>query len=261
MSPILKKTILIFFTVVSISVLLSISFLNLTDNYLEHELLFNTIRRGVLLFITFLLMRYIRVPNMNNNIFNQPVDLLTVLTTIVYFSYEVYRLPIDIYQHSFWIVSKMLIGVFEELFFRVVLFRLIYFSLDCLNRSKKLVSASLITSFLFGIVHFANLIHPNSDLLSVVNQTIFAFGIGMILQVILFKTRSILLVICLHGVWDYTRSQDRFFVPSEVVATRIEHSIADFIGNIVVFGFLALIVAALSILILKSAKNTDDISL
>jgi membrane protease YdiL (CAAX protease family) len=259
MNPILKKTILTFLGVVGLSVSMTVSFFKLPDNYLVYELHFNMIRRGVLLFITFWLMWYIKVPKMNHNIFNRPVDLFTVLMTIVYFSYEIYKLPIDIYQHSLFIGSKMLIGVFEELFFRVVLFRLIFCLLVSSSSCHILTKAALITSFLFGVAHYTNLVHPSSDLLSVVNQTIFAFAVGMMMQVVLVKTRSLLLVICLHGVWDYTRGNQRLFVPSEMVPRNIAHSLEDFIGNIVVFGFLAMIVAAISILILKTVKHAEDL--
>jgi hypothetical protein len=62
MNPILKKTILTFLGVVGISVSMTESFLKLPDNYLVYELHLNMIRRGVLLFITFWLMWYIKVP-------------------------------------------------------------------------------------------------------------------------------------------------------------------------------------------------------
>jgi hypothetical protein len=68
MNPILKKTILTFLGVVGISVSMTESFLKLPDNYLVYELHFNMIRRGVLLFITFWLMWYIKVPKMIQSI-------------------------------------------------------------------------------------------------------------------------------------------------------------------------------------------------
>jgi hypothetical protein len=68
MNPILKKTILTFLGVVGISVSMTESFLKLPDNYLVYELHLNMIRRGVLLFITFWLMWYIKVPKMIQSI-------------------------------------------------------------------------------------------------------------------------------------------------------------------------------------------------
>lgn len=93
------------------------------------------------------------------------------------------------------IVVTLLIGVIEELEFRGVIYTFL---------EEQKLFAIMVSSALFGLVHFLNLFY-NPDVMSVIVQVIFATGFGMVMAVVRFKTNLLLPQILMHALWDFNQ--------------------------------------------------------
>ncbi len=101
-------------------------------------------------------------------------------------------------------------AVFEEVIFRGIF---IY------NLKKKGISdmqCMLISSCLFSVVHLTNL--AGMSLPSVALQTVYSFVIGMVFAAIYLKNRSLLQVIAVHFLIDFTT---RIFVSQPAVSSYL----------------------------------------
>jgi membrane protease YdiL (CAAX protease family) len=84
-------------------------------------------------------------------------------------------------------------GLFEEIMFRGIIFTLL---LSRFSKKKTLY----LSAFLFGIVHYANLLHDCSSVMVLYTtaQVIWAFGMGVLWGYLVIKTNSIIPGIILH---------------------------------------------------------------
>ena len=92
------------------------------------------------------------------------------------------------------LATAILIGVVEEFLFRGVIF-------SALEESGA-VNAILISSIIFALTHFLNLVY-GADLLDTVVQVVFAFGFGLVMSVVRSKTKLLLPLILTHALWDF----------------------------------------------------------
>jgi membrane protease YdiL (CAAX protease family) len=107
---------------------------------------------------------------------------------------------INTYLHIVFIFKCFATGFFEEIVFRVFLFNSIIQSHIFLQK-KNIFTSYILTSVLFGLVHFTNV--STSDFFNVLNQVLLAFGLGMIFQVLLAKYNNILFISSLHSLINY----------------------------------------------------------
>lgn len=68
---------------------------------------------------------------------------------------------------------------------------------------NSLILTIVSTSMLFGLAHLSNLFNPDFDILSVINQILFAISIGLFLQSLYIRTRSLILIICIQALINY----------------------------------------------------------
>jgi len=170
---------------------------------------------------------------------------------LFYFWFEFSQLPTNQFINSLLIISQIGTGIFEELFFRVILFYLIY----CILKDKSLIKALVVTSILFGLSHFTNLIDSDNSLPSVINQCIFAYSLGIIFQLIFLKTRSIFIGICLHGVWDYFATKDILTETKEVLIQEQDYTFLDIIQGSSAWMVFALIITGVGLVIVRIGKQ------
>jgi len=112
-------------------------------------------------------------------------------------------------DHFTFLCNVFATGVFEELLFRVLLFYLI------LTKYPDKWKSVLITSFIFSLAHFSNLLNPDVVKISILNQVVFAFGIGVLLQTLLLRFKSLFLIITLHSLLNYFGSYKRILLHQE----------------------------------------------
>jgi uncharacterized protein len=142
----------------------------------------------------------------------------------------------------------LLTGFLEELVFRVLFFS--YLSCLLVNKSSRIFKSVFLTSILFSICHFTNILHDN--IYNVINQMIFAFVIGFFLQLFFLRLRNIIIISVFHGILNYANmiqnnsknvannNLEKFNSPSNFLFIL-------FIIIIIIFGFL----------IFKYLKNSD----
>lgn len=91
-------------------------------------------------------------------------------------------------------------GLYEELFFRGLLFIVLLEVLK--DHSYKTIKAILISSFLFGILHFVNILGGASTGF-VLQQIGYSFLLGILWATIFVQTKNILFPIFLHGIYNF----------------------------------------------------------
>ncbi len=159
------------------------------------------------------------------------------------------HLSISFSKHLIYLSSCFAVGLFEELFFRVLIFS---FSLKILEKhSNQLVRTILLTSIIFAVAHFSNFLNPDYFHISVINQSLFAFSIGILFQSIYMKSNSIILIVTLHTLINYFGSyKSKLFETAN--SNEVAYSFDDFVStfiSIIIMTFI--VVIPISFLLLK----------
>ncbi|KQO61424.1 CPBP family intramembrane glutamic endopeptidase [Curtobacterium sp. Leaf261] len=121
-------------------------------------------------------------------------------------------------------VAVLLVGVFEELLTRGVL-------LAGLRARLPEFWVWLLSSVLFGLLHLLNIL-AGAAVGTTIVQVVFAASFGSALYVARRTSRSIVLPVLMHALWD--------FGAIAVVATGLGGSVTDFDGSVVALGLLGL---------------------
>lgn len=200
------------------------------DNTFKIELVF---RNKIPSITTSVLLIYLSVKHINSEIF-------------------IKKITINEWYHFSYFFQCLTTGFFEEFFFRLLLFGLICNSLKEYNNGnyyKEIVIISLI----FGLLHFTNLFNPDYDIISVINQIMFAFIIGVLLQCLLIRLKNIVLISVLHGLINYNlmakaklfKIENRAISPNQFI---------DFIESFKTFIVLGIIIFLFGYLLIKNRK-------
>lgn len=102
-------------------------------------------------------------------------------------------------------IAALLVGFIEEIISRGAVFNALKKLLS--NSRHGVLLASIISSIIFGVSHFMNLL-SGSDFVYTLYQVIYAFAIGLCLSFIYFITRSLIIPIIAHTLVDWS---DFFF--------------------------------------------------
>jgi membrane protease YdiL (CAAX protease family) len=134
--------------------------------------------------------------------------------------------------------SCLVTGFFEEVIFRVMFFK-IFINFNSHVNNKTVFRSYIYTSLLFGLVHFVNL--NSSGFLNVLNQVLLAFGLGLLLQVLLAKYNNILFIATIHSLINYfgTRNSVLFHFKETEIET---FSYYEVFMNLSVFAVLDLLI-------------------
>ncbi|MBQ7346534.1 MAG: CPBP family intramembrane metalloprotease [Clostridia bacterium] len=98
------------------------------------------------------------------------------------------------------IADSLFIGIFEELAFRGTLFLAILEKRR--DSTKRIFWTTVISSAVFGLVHFANLLE-GAGVGATVMQVGYSFLIGGMCSIVLLKTGNIIFCILLHAIFDF----------------------------------------------------------
>ena len=128
-----------------------------------------------------------------------PVVILSLLVFLANFT-ELVISDININNLLSLIVYTILIGLFEEIFFRGIIENEL---LENYSSTKKEVLISIIISgSIFGAVHLTNLL-VGQDLLTTLMQFVQTTAIGILFGTIYYKTKNIWSLVFLHGFYDF----------------------------------------------------------
>ena len=96
---------------------------------------------------------------------------------------------------SLYLLHYVLVAAAEELTFRGLVF-------SVLTKKYSFLISALISSFLFGIIHYGNLVNPDQTFDGITSQVILAFGIGMYFCGSLLRSGSLIAPIVIHFLFN-----------------------------------------------------------
>lgn len=198
-----KSPILLFFILTVFLVIL----LKLTMNFLHFSEFVNTIiAESFLIIILLVILKYLNLLDLFKFTINSFfkgilygwyaiiicfILIATTFNEIIEFNPSVYTLLLII-------VANLLIGSFEEILCRGIIFK------NLLKKYTPLKSA-LISSLIFALAHIGNFF-TNDNNLEVISQIIYAFFLGVLFSAIFYVTKNIWSVILLHALIDFSGS-------------------------------------------------------
>ena len=106
-------------------------------------------------------------------------------------------------------IETLLAGVSEELMCRGVLYNVIN------NKYKNVHAAVLLSSAVFGVVHFVNLV--NQSFVDTVLQVLFAFGGGVFFAAVYARCKTVWVGVVLHGLTNFADYAAKVLTPSKIV--------------------------------------------
>ena len=120
------------------------------------------------------------------------IPLLVLLTVNLWYGIVLNRSPLETVLY---VLAMFCVGFLEELIFRGLLFQAM--------AKDGVKSAIIVSSVTFGIGHIVNLINGSgADLLSNLLQVVYAVAIGFAFVMIYCKTKSLVICIITHSVFN-----------------------------------------------------------
>jgi len=98
--------------------------------------------------------------------------------------------------------STFAVGIVEELTFRGAIFPLLIQSLS--NTKQPILKSALLSSGMFGMVHFVNLFSQPENFIGIISQVFFATAIGVFFCGLMVRTENILIPCVLHALVNFS---------------------------------------------------------
>ena len=182
------------------------------DEFKEHHL-GDILKNSVIVIFGYLLIKrfgYIKISGIKNFIPKHPMLLIVplyfvLLGPIMYllFDYEFHNIKTADVLILF--AAMLSVGISEEVIFRgFVLPNLIKGA----PPNQPLIVPILLGSFLFGVLHFLNLLKADASLHLVLSQVTYATFFGVAFGIVLLRTGSLLPLGLLHGVINFSSNWD-----------------------------------------------------
>lgn len=176
--------------------------------FLDNSYNFKILSKLTLFFISFLIAYKLKFLKVKKNIFSNTIYLsLSLLLILISYNYinESYIKPENInpIKNIQLILNCISVSLFEETLTRVYLYNSIKKNIVVKNKNKKLFYSILLTSFLFAIAHTTNIFNPDIVKITVINQIFFAFSVGILLQSIYIRTKSLVFTATFHALINY----------------------------------------------------------
>jgi membrane protease YdiL (CAAX protease family) len=195
-----------------------------------------------------------------NLLFKNKTLSFTISILLIYFSVNhinseiiIKKIHINEWYHFSYFIQCITTGLFEEFFCRILLFGLVCNILRD-NNYGNYYKEILITSLIFGLLHLTNLFNIDYDIISVINQVMFAFVIGVLLQCILIRFKNIILTSVLHGLINYNSMANTKLFKMENTASPSINTLDDFMQSFITFIILCLIVFTLGYFLVRNRK-------
>ena len=117
-------------------------------------------------------------------------------------------------------LSTLAVGIVEEFVFRGTIFPLMIKSFKETNRP--LLIAAVLSSLMFGLVHFINIFSQPENIVGITSQVFFATSIGVFFCGVMVRTENILIPIILHALVNFGFSAGELEVSIGEAATTAE---------------------------------------
>ena len=173
------------------------------NDYSTGYLIAMTTLKALLFLLTLFLLKYEKVKVSS---YNKTKYLLIIVGVVVFLRLyhnvssqsATLKMGVDFYKLTFYSLHNLVIGLFEEFYFRLLIF-----SLLCSLYKKNLFKISIITSALFAVVHLSNLLLNSYNLNDVIFQVMFAFAIGLFFQILFINFKNIYIPVLIHFFIDF----------------------------------------------------------
>ncbi len=121
------------------------------------------------------------------------------------------------------VLSTLVVGIVEELVFRGTIFPLFIKSFS--DKRRPILISAVLSSLMFGVVHYVNLFSQPENLIGITSQVFFALAIGVFFCGLMTRTENILIPCLLHALVNFS------FGAGELKDT-VEHTSIDEITEI-----------------------------
>ena len=98
------------------------------------------------------------------------------------------------------LLKTLSVGFYEEFIFRGVAFPIL---IKAFNNKNAILISAVLSSFIFGLVHYVNLIGDPDNFAGITNQVFFATSIGVFFCGIMVRTENILVPVILHTLVNF----------------------------------------------------------
>jgi membrane protease YdiL (CAAX protease family) len=189
---------------------------------------------------------------------------LTIVGAVIVGGFETYT-SAPVVLLLFFMLKQVLVAMAEELFFRGIV--LPKFILLTEGYKNGLILSVVLTSVIFGLLHFINLIRQPDNLYGITTQVIFATSMGVFLAGLFLRTRSISIPILFHFLFNVAFGKSELEPNDVSTATEIvakDPSLSSFILTLSFFAFIAIggiymIRTVDRQLVFDTLKNSDSI--
>lgn len=114
-------------------------------------------------------------------------------------------------------LSVLAVGVVEEFIFRGAIFPLCIKALR--NSQRPILIGAILSSSLFGIVHFINLFSQPANLVGITSQVFFALSIGVFFSGLLVRTENIAIPAFIHALVNFSFGAGELRTVTEEIST------------------------------------------
>jgi membrane protease YdiL (CAAX protease family) len=118
-------------------------------------------------------------------------------------------------------MSTVTVGVVEELVFRGTVFPLFIKSFKKANRP--IIISAVLSSLMFGLIHFVNIFSQPENLIGITSQVFFATSIGVFFCGLMIRTENILIPCIVHALINFSFGAGEL-KQSIVVVSKIEET-------------------------------------
>lgn len=119
--------------------------------------------------------------------------------------------------------SCLLTGLFEEVLCRGLIQNILEEGFTAQGKSQ--LKAIVISSLIFSVLHFANLIEKPYFIVGTIGQVVYTFALGMMLGIVYAKTHSLVSVILLHAIFNFLGFGIDLFVKTTGPAPAVDASL------------------------------------
>lgn len=194
----------------------------------------------IVLFIIKFFFKKNKIILYNRNLIFIPISIFLVILSVNSVNSESLSTSIELnfYRHFLFILLCFLVGVFEELLFRVFIFS--FLRKIHSNQNKSVFLSLFFTSIIFGLVHMLNMLNSEIVKISVINQIFLAFSLGFLFQGFYLKFKNIFLIVTLHAMFNYLGMYKR-----QLFNFKLEDSVytfTDFFSTFIFICFFFLII-------------------
>lgn len=176
---------------------------------------------------------------------------IAIILVLAYSSYEVY-LQAKPGKLMLFGLSNVLIGVFEELLFRGIVFPLLI--IHFAGKKQSILKAAYLSAILFGLIHLIGLIRHPEKVYTIINIVIYAIGIGFLFACLLLRTRNILIPALLHALVDFTNAANDL---SEEVTATTEPTLSTIVLTLTVVTVMSGIFIGIGLFLFKQVEQEE----